>query len=327
MLPSLEGDLFAKGFTFCVWIYFESTERLSSKKSGKTYSPVIFSFTGEKQRLELRVRNASLFLKIQSPTGYLKQQKDSSETVETIEFSNYKIPERKWFLLSLTIVPGLINSEARVYFGNELKDKTLLKYPRLLRLTRNELGRGDDPSDTLSSSSSNSNSNDSDEGTDNIKNFIGNMGNVSIFGEALTQNQIRSIYNAGPNYLGTFREQEFYVDGAFIHSRSLLFSYSARAQRNGTNILNLAVIDDVDDKRVLWSAAKTKDVETSSITTINDVISSAEGVFVLFPIIPMLNNPPHPDYKSPYSDKELLIFVILTLHYPNIFILYCYYLV
>ena len=295
--------MLTKGFTFCVWIYFEPPKE--SEKGG--YSPVIFSFSGERQRLELRVRNASLVLRVQSSTGYLKQQKDSGENADTIEFGHCKVPERNWFLLSLTIVPGLINGEARVYFDDELKEKVLLKYPRLPRLTKNELGRSDDLSDVVIINDDNNNNNEEDP--DDVENFVGNMGNVCLFGEALTHNQIRSVYSAGPNYLGTFREQEFYVDGAFICSKSLLFSYSARAQRNGTNILNLAVIDDVDDKNVLWSAAKTKDVETSTITTINDVISSAEGVFVLFPIIPMLNNPPHPDYKSPYSDKELLNFV------------------
>lgn len=291
----MEGDPFSKGFTFCSWIYLESTKRLSSSGVQVEYAPVIFCFSGERQRLELRVKSNGLVLNILSHTNSSslsssssKQQRDGSdERGDDIELNMCQVPERKWFMLSLTIAPGLINSEARVYFDRELREKVLLKYPRLPRLTNNELGRR---SGTTSEGQA----------------FAGNMGNIYLFGEPLSHNQIKALYTAGPNYLGLFRD--FYVDGTIISSRSFLVSYSARAQRNGDSILNLISIDG-DDEHILFNSAKTKNVETSSITTINDVISSAEGVFVLFPIILMLNNPPPPEYESPYSDKELLIFV------------------
>lgn len=254
------------------------------------YDPVIFSFSGERQLLELHVFNSTaLALKMFGTSSPIKQQKEGSENYETVEFNSCQLPKNKWFLLTLVLLPGLISGEAKVYFDNELKEKAVIKYPKLPKLKKNELGRS--------------------YSAENKQKFVGNMGNIHLFGEPLSLNQIRSIYNAGPNYFGAFREQEFYVDGTYIHSKSFMLSYSARAQRNGNNIMNLTTIDGVDDSHILVGAAKTKDVETSIITTINDVISSAEGVFVLFPIILMLNNPPHPGYKSPYSDKDLLVFV------------------
>ena len=291
VLPVLEDEPFAKGFTFCVWIRFESLKR--GAQNGAPGISTVFSFSGERQRLELYIQNETPVLRILSYVGSRQpqqQQQDINDKYDVVTFAHCHIPERKWMFLSVAIAPGLINGETKIYLGRDFYDRAVIKFPKLPNLTRNELGRSTDAAG---------------EG----RAFFGEMGNIHVFGEPLTQAQICAIYEAGPGYTDVFRSPEFYVDGTFIFNKTFLLSYNALAQRNGSHVMNLTTLGGISDSQVLWRAAKMRNVETSMIRTLKDIIASAEGVFVLFPLILMLGNPPHPGYLSLYSDKQLLVFV------------------
>lgn len=238
-----------------------------------TYDPVLLSLNNsENHKIEVFLHDQMLAIRASSPEASL-----------TSTFGAYRVPEHEWVCVGITISSAsIIGFRSTLYVDGVQAGKVSSKYQRFGPFTNNTLGGSP---------------------TDPVQAFFGQIGCFNMFGDTLSQGQMKAIYELGPNYLGLFREDE--MKGLTSSSGSFdgdhILSYNARAQK-GKFILNACAA-------YASSSAKIKDVETCIVTKIKDVIGCSEGIKVLFPLILMLNKPSHPEFTSPYTDQQLLIYV------------------
>lgn len=272
--------MFSKGLTISMWIRVESYKKPvidvgfdEVVNAPAYYDPVLLSLNNsENHRIEIFLHNKMLGIRVSSPEASL-----------TSTFGTYCVPEQEWICVGITVSStSIIGFRSTLYIDGVQTGKVSSKYQRIGSFTNNMLGGSP---------------------TDPVQSFFGQIGCFNMFGDTLSQGQMKAIYELGPNYLGLFREDEMKgltsSGGSFDNDHIL--SYNARAQK-GKFILNACAA-------YASSSARIKDVETCIVTKIKDVIGCSEGIKVLFPLILMLNKPSHPEFTSPYTDQQLLIYV------------------
>lgn len=242
----------------------------------QNYNPVLLSLNGtDGQKMEVYLQDKILALRVSCP-----------EVTFSNTFGTCRVPEQEWICIGITMSStSLAGFRAISYINGVQMEKIISKHQHIGPFSNNMLGGSPTgPSQT----------------------FFGQLGNFNIFGDTLSQGQMKAIYRVGPNYLGLFNEEEMkdFISSGGSFDNDLILSYNARAQK-GKFILNSCVA-------YANSGAKIKNIETCTVTKIKDVISCAEGIQVLFPLLLTLNKPSHPDFTSPYTDQQLLIFVIHT---------------
>lgn len=277
----MDKGIFSKGLTVNMWIRVESYKKPvidvgyeEAFVAPSDYNPVLLSLNGpDNQKIEVYLQDKTLAIRAASPDGALSST-----------FGTYCVPEQQWTCVGIIISStSLIGFRSTLYINGTQVEKVNSKYQRYGNFTNNMLGGSySDPKQT----------------------FFGQIGCFNVFGDTLSQSQMKAIFEVGPNYLGLFNEEE--MKGSTTSGGSFeddhILSYNARTQK-GKFILNSCVVNSS-------SSAKIKNVETCIVTKIKDVIGCTEGIQVLFPLVLMLNKPSHPEFTSPYTDQQLLIYVI-----------------
>ncbi|XP_060592045.1 neurobeachin-like protein 1, partial [Ruditapes philippinarum] len=118
----------------------------------------------------------------------------------------------------------------------------------------------------------------------------GQIGSVCIYHDAVSANQVKRLYTAGPNNLTVFNEDSELLD---LPGKMVLY-YNARACRN-SHIMDLSSCQNhgqlLGQKCVTWD--------------IKDVINCTGGIQVLFPLLEQVNRLPSPPEISSPEFKSL----------------------
>src|SRR5690606_32022714 len=132
----------------------------------------------------------------------------------------------------------------------------------------------------------------------------GQMSAIYIFDEALGSSQIQSIYELGPNYIGTFEKEDYILFDKSLHhvfngnlSSKLLFNFNAKSRR-GNYLMNNATTTNEREEAIMLSSTR-----PCIIHNMKNIIGCLVGIKVLFPLfleMDQLSNSEIADALHPY---------------------------
>lgn len=130
--------------------------------------------------------------------------------------------------------------------------------------------------------------------------FLGQIGPIYMFGDALSYEQITGIYSLGPSYMYSFFGDEVSLasDNTLINgildikdglSSKIIFGLSAQAS-DGRNIFNVSPILDNYPEKNLFEAIVMEGTKLCSRRLLQEIIYCVGGVSVFFPLLTLFDH-------------------------------------
>ncbi|KAK1275119.1 hypothetical protein QJS04_geneDACA005727 [Acorus gramineus] len=138
--------------------------------------------------------------------------------------------------------------------------------------------------------------------------FIGQIGPIYMFGDALSSDQIKGIYYLGPNYMYSFHGNEVEPSDAIRSgifdakdglASKIIFGLNAQAS-DGRNLFNVSsMIDHVLDKNI-FEAKVMAGTQLCSRRLLQQIIYCVGGVSVFFPLLTQFGGSEEEDVQCEY---------------------------
>ncbi|PKA52227.1 hypothetical protein AXF42_Ash010123 [Apostasia shenzhenica] len=140
--------------------------------------------------------------------------------------------------------------------------------------------------------------------------FVGQMGPVYMFGDALTSEQVKGIYCLGPSYMFTFLGDEVslasktslndgILDAKDGISSKLIFGLNAQASC-GSSLLNVSTLIDNSANKNLFSATAMDGTHLCSRRLLQEIVYCVGGVTVFFPLLTQFDGSESDDVPQEY---------------------------
>ncbi|XP_031488059.1 BEACH domain-containing protein B isoform X2 [Nymphaea colorata] len=129
----------------------------------------------------------------------------------------------------------------------------------------------------------------------------GQLGPVYLFGDAISSDQVKSIYSLGPSYMYSFVGNELSTaSGVFAQNgvqdakdslaSKLIFGFNAQAT-DGTTLFNIAQVPDYSSDKSTYTATLMAGTQLCSRRLLQDIIYCVGGVSVFFPLLTQFDKP------------------------------------
>ncbi|KAG0476323.1 hypothetical protein HPP92_013164 [Vanilla planifolia] len=140
--------------------------------------------------------------------------------------------------------------------------------------------------------------------------FVGQMGPIYMFCEALTAEQIKIIHSLGPSYMYSFIGDEILVapdvspldailDAKDGLSSKIIFGLNAQAS-SGSDLFNVSSMIDNSPDKSLIVAAVMEGTQLCSRRLLQEIIYCVGGVTVFFPLLTLFNGSESDDAQREY---------------------------
>ncbi|KAK8941577.1 hypothetical protein KSP40_PGU012222 [Platanthera guangdongensis] len=140
--------------------------------------------------------------------------------------------------------------------------------------------------------------------------FLGQMGPVYMFSDALTSEQIKGIYSLGPSYMYSFLGDEIPLAsdsslfGAILDTKEglsskIIFGLNAQAS-NGSSLFNVSSLVDSSLDKSLYAAKIMDGTQLCSRRLLQEIIYCVGGVAVIFPLLTQFDVPESENVQQEY---------------------------
>ncbi|EEE56359.1 hypothetical protein OsJ_05488 [Oryza sativa Japonica Group] len=257
-----------KGLSFCCWLRVESF--LENSMMG------LFSFFTESGKgcLAMLGKDALIF--------------ESISQKHQCVLSPLSLPTKQWIFLSVTHSVGRAfstGSQLRCYVDGGQISNQKCRWAKVNEvMTRCSIGTdlmpiGEEPTSL---------------GFESTSAFVGQMGPVYAFSDALSSEQIKGIYNLGPSYMYSFLGDQNLLmnvdtlykgilDGKDGISSKMIFGLNAQASNNRTLFNVSAALDGLDKSK--FEATIMGGTKLCSRRLLQEIIYCVGGVSVFFPLL------------------------------------------
>lgn len=268
------------GMTFCVWLRIESYDDPDGKPN---YQPRLWSFITESgSGIELLFASKCLVLQVITPTER-----------RPVPFSDFVFREGKWYSLALTMSNAarlsFSQSEVRLFVDGQPRQRAQAKYPAFVEpLKHARIG-------------TNAEMHTASHRIYRESPFLGQLGSVYFFDDALTPQAVSAWHALGPNYCGSFLPSELPAGDGPLQDGSLAgkvhVAYNCRAM-DGRRCL-----DTSGSGADAWALGNLNACITRDV---KDMMCSFGGIRALVPLFAQLDLPLGARITAGAPDKSLV---------------------
>ncbi|KAF3790525.1 BEACH domain-containing protein B [Nymphaea thermarum] len=246
----------------------------------------------------LLLSSIKCMLKEKGPTAFFEFSGSDSAMGQKMQsvFVNLNLTPKRWYFLCITHSIGRAfsgGSMFRCYLDGDLVSAQKCRYAKVSEvLMQCTIGRA-----IILSTEDGENAFPERD----LLPLHGQLGPVYLFGDAISSDQVKSIYSLGPSYMYSFVGNELSTaSGVFAQNgvqdakdslaSKLIFGFNAQAT-DGTTLFNIAQVPDYSSDKSTYIATLMAGTQLCSRRLLQDIIYCVGGVSVFFPLLTQFDKP------------------------------------